>query len=243
MTYCQRSRKYGQAPGFGHAAEHAGVFGAAHALVGEHLRIVAADVLHDAERLARSAVHQLEAGALGDLAAQLVHQVAGVRDVFGGLEFSAAGLPEVLADLRLQLGELPPGLQDLGVVAEGGDAGGHEVLVARLGHQRELARHDGHRRLLRDGVAMIGDARAGGVVLGFVDVATEQVAADREEIFLGSREEILPDAAPDIEPVVVRNLFLVVRPDLLFALVNHFFSVIAVLSSVIPDLIANLIRY
>ncbi len=204
---------------------------------------MAADVFHNAQGLACGARYQVVFRPLGNLAAQLVHQVAGVRNVFGFVELAPAGLPEVLADFRFQLRELPPGLQDLGVVAEGGDAGGHEVVVAGLGHQCELARHDGHGRLLRDGVAVIGDAGAGGVVLGFIDVAAEQVAADLEEVFLAGRKEILPDAAPDIEPVVVRNLFLVVRPDLLFALVNHFFSVIAVLSSVIPDLIANLIRY
>ena len=68
---------------------------------------------------------------------------------------------------------------------------------------------------------MVGDAGAGGMVLGLEDVAAEHVAADDEEVFLAGREEILPDAAPDIEPMVVRNLFLVVRPDLLFALVDH----------------------
>ena len=142
-------------------------------------------------------------------------------DVLGLLEFAAAGFPQVFADFRFQLRELPPGLEDLAVVAEGGDAGGYNVVVARLGHQGELARHDGHGRLLRDGVAVIGDAGAGGVVLGFEDVTPEQVPADGEEILLAGREEILPDAAPDIEIMVVRYFLLVVRPDFLFSLVDH----------------------
>ena len=81
------------APGFDHAAEHAGVFGAADALVREHLGIVAADVFDDAQRFARGACHEVVFRTLGNLAAQLVHQVAGVGHILGLLELAVAGFP------------------------------------------------------------------------------------------------------------------------------------------------------
>ena len=171
---------------------------------------MAADVLHDAQGFARRTGNQVVFGALGDLAAQLEDDVAGMGDIFRLFEFAAAGFPEMLADAGLQFGEFPPGLQDLAVVAEGGDAAGDQVFVACFGHQGELAGDDGHGRLLRNGVAVIGDAAAGGVVRRLVEVLAEQVPDDFDEMRLGGGEETLAYAAADVEPVVVRNLFLVI---------------------------------
>ena len=213
------------APGLHHAAQHVGVLGSSYSLRGEHLGIVAAYVFDDLQRFAGLPVDEAVGGLFRDEVPVLVYQVACVCDVSGFLEFPAAGFPEQLAYLRLELGELVPGFEYLDVVAERGDAGGHIVFVARLGHQGELPCDYRHRGLLGDGVAVVGDAPAGRVARGFVEIPAEHAPAYLEEHPFRSREEILPDAAPHIEPVVIGNLFLVVGPYFLFALVYHILCV------------------
>ena len=189
--------------------------------MGEHLGIMAAYVLHHPERFSAFLVDKPVFGTGGDLLAELVYKIACVRDIFGFFELSAAGLPKFLANAGLQLGKLAPGFQDFRIVSEGGDAGGHKILVTGLGHKRELARHYGHGCFLRNGIGMVGDSSAGGMVGGFIDVLAQHISAYLQEVMLRRGEETLPDAAPNIEPVIVRNLFLVIRPYFLFALINH----------------------
>ena len=208
-------------PGFHHAAQHVGVFGSAYPLGREHLGVVAAYVLDDLQRFAGPLVDEAVGGLFRDEVPVFVYQVACVCDISGLLEFPAAGFPEQLAYLGLEFGELVPGFEYLDVVAERGDAGGHIVFVARLGHQGELPCDYRHHGFLGDGVAVVGDASAGRVARGFVEILAEHAAAYLEEHPFRSREEILPDAAPHIEPVVIGNLFLVVGPYFLFALVYH----------------------
>ena len=78
-----------------------------------------------------------------------------------------------------------------------------------LGHKGELARDDGHHGLLWNGVAVVGNASASGVMLGLEYVLAKNVPRDVEEGSLRCREETLPDATADIEIMVVRYLFLV----------------------------------
>ena len=157
-------------PGVHHAAEDARVLGASDTLVREHLGIVAADMLHYPQRFAGHVVYEIVLGLGSDFVAELVYKVTGVSQVFRFVELPPAGLPEILADACFEFRELAPGLEDLGVVAERGDAGSHEVLVSRFLHQGELPGDDGHRRLLGDGVAVIGYASASGMVLRLVDI-------------------------------------------------------------------------
>ena len=82
--------------------------------------------------------------------------------------------------------------------------------------------HDRHDRFLGDGIRVVGDSAAGGVVLVFEHVAAKDVPGDVEQSRLRRGEEGLPDAAADVVVVVVRYLFLVIGPDFLFSFVNHF---------------------
>ena len=73
---------------------------------------------------------------------------------------------------------------------------------------------------------MIGDASAGRVVLVFVDVLAQNVPAYFHEHLLRCRKEVLTYAAAYVVPVIIRNLLLIITPYLLFALINHFLSVV-----------------
>ncbi len=213
-------------PGLYHTDKHVRIFSAPHSLRREHLRIVAPDVLHHPQRASGVDVDELVLRLRRDEVAVLVDEVACVHEEFRLGELQAAGLPQVLADFRLQFRIFTPGLHRLAVEAEGGDAGADVVLVAVLRHQGELAGDDGHRSLLRDGVGMVGDAAAGGVMLSLEYVLAQPVSRYVQERSLGGREKTLPDAASHVEIVVVGNVFLVVRPDLLFAFVDHCLSII-----------------
>ena len=127
-------------------------------------------MLHDPQRLSGFFVNQLIFGAFRNFFAELVDQVARVCHVLGFFEFPAAGLPKFFAYAGLEFREFTPGLEYLGIVAEGGDAGRDQILVAGLRHQRELTGDYGHCCLLRDGVRVIGYAPAGGMMLCFVDI-------------------------------------------------------------------------
>ncbi len=88
-------------------------------------------------------------------------------------------------------------------------------------HEAELSGDNRHRRLLGDGVRMVGDTSAGRMVLRFKDVLAEPVPRYFEKGGFRSREKALSDTAADIEIMIVRNLFLVLGPDFLLAFVNH----------------------
>ena len=208
-------------PGLCHSAQHAGIFSTAYTLVGEHLGIMAAYVLHHPERFSAFLVDKPVFGTGGDLLAELVDKIACVRNIFGFFELSAAGLPEFLAYAGLQFGKFTPGFQDFRIITEGCDAGSHKILVSGFGHKRELARNYGHGCFLWNCIGMIGYSSAGGVVGGFIDVPAQHIAAYLQEVMFRRGEETLPDATPYIEPVIVRNLFLVIRPYFLFALIYH----------------------
>ena len=75
-------------------------------------------------------VYEVELSLGCDLVAELVNEVAGMGEIFRLLELPPAGLPQHVPDLRLKLRKLPPGLEDLGIVAERGDAGAGVILVA-----------------------------------------------------------------------------------------------------------------
>ena len=98
------------APALYHAGQHVGVLCTAHTLAGEHLRVVASDVLHDFQRFARLLVDEVVFGLGGNLVAPMVDEVTGMGQVFGLVEFAPAGFPQILADLGLQFGKLVPGL-------------------------------------------------------------------------------------------------------------------------------------
>jgi hypothetical protein len=178
--------------------------------VREHLRVVAADVLDDPEWFAGLLVDKVELGFFGDFVTPLVHQIAGMGDIFRLLEFLSAGFPEHLADLGLELGEFAPCFKYFRVVTERGDAGRNDILVAAFCHYCELAGDDGHCGFLRDGVAVVGDAATGGVVLVVADIASQQFASYLQEIGFGGGEKVLAYAAPGVEPVVIRNFLLIV---------------------------------
>ena len=155
------------APCLDHSDQDIRIFRAADSLGREHLRIVASDVFHHAERPARMDSDKLMLGLRGDEVAVFVDEVAGVDEDLRLRELQLARFPEVLAHLRLQFREFAPGFQRLAVKSERGDAGADVILIAVLRHQCELTGNDGHRRFLRDGVRVIGNAPARGMVLCF----------------------------------------------------------------------------
>ena len=169
-------------------------------------------MLHHAQRLAREHIHQPVPGACGDGLAVMEDDVRRVRQILGLDQRAARGLVERLARPLLGLGKLLPRGQYLGVDAERSDARRDEVLVARLAHQRELPRHDGHDRLQRHDIGVIADARAGGVERIVEAVATQIVVHDIQKSLLAAREKVLPDAAAHVVIAVVGDLLLVVLP-------------------------------
>ena len=209
------------APGLDHADQDMRILGATEALRRKHLRIMAPDVLDHLQGLARLDVDQRELHLLGDVESELIDEVAGMGEILRLGELLLARVPEVLADLGLQLGILMPGLQRLGVASKRGDAGADVVLVAALVHQRELARDDGHGRLLRYRVAVIGDAATGGMVGVLVEILAQLVSRDVKKRHLRTRPKRLTDATPHVEIMVVGDVFLVVRPNLLFSFDYH----------------------
>ena len=105
-----------------HACQHIWIFGSAYAFGREHLRIVAADVLHDAKRFAGLLVYEVELRPFRNLIAVFIYEVARMCQIFGLVELLAAGFPQHFPDLGLKFGELVPCLKDFGVVSERGDA-------------------------------------------------------------------------------------------------------------------------
>jgi len=59
------------------------------------------------------------------------------------------------------------------------------------------------------------------MMLIFMDILAENITTYLQKHLFRSREEVLPDAASHIIPVVIRNLFLIIAPYLLFALIDH----------------------
>ena len=192
------------APRLDHAGQHIGEFRSSDPGFRKYLGVMAADVLDDLQRFARR----------GDLFAEMEHDIRRVGQARGLLELAPGRLPEILARLLLRLGELVPRGQNLRVNAERGDARGHEVLIPRLAHQRELPRHDGHNRLQRHDVRMVADPRARRVLGVVREVLAQVVAQHVDKQLLAAREEILPDAAARVIIVVVGDLLLVVLPTL-----------------------------
>ena len=166
-------------------------------------------------------VDQAELRFFSDFTTELIDQVAGMGHILRLFKLPPARLPEGFPDTGLQLRELAPGLQRLGIIAERGDARGYQVLVTGFGHQRELPGYDGHGRQLRDHIAVVSDAAASRMVLGFMDILAQHIPADAQEPFFGTREKTLADTAPDIEPMVGRDFLLIVRPYFLFSLIDH----------------------
>ena len=155
-------------------------------------------------------------GLAGDLVAEVEHDVRRVGQTGGLAEFAARGLQQILARLLFRFGKLLPRGQHLGVDAERGDARGHEVLVARFGHQGELTRHDGHDRFERHDVRVVADARARRVLGVVQQVAAEVVLQDVDERLFAAREKVLADAAARVVVAVVGYLFLVFFPAVAF---------------------------
>ena len=155
------------APCLYHSDQNVWVFRASDSLGREHLRIVASDVFHHTERPARMDIDKLMLGLRGDEVAVFVDEVAGVDEDLRLRELQIARLPEVFAHLRLQFREFAPGFQRLAIKPERGNTGADVILIAVLRHQCELAGNDGHRRFLRNGVRVIGNASARGMVLCF----------------------------------------------------------------------------
>lgn len=167
-------------------------------------------MLHHTERASGVNTHELVLRLGRDEVAVLVDEVAGMHKEFRLVELQFAGLPKVLAHLCLQLREPAPSLHRLAAEAEGGDAGADVVLVTVLHHEGELARDDSHHGLLWNGVRVVGDAAASGVMLRLEYVLAQFLPCYPQESRFRSQEESLSDAAADVEIVIVRNLFLVV---------------------------------
>ena len=203
-------------PRLDHAGQHIGELRSSDPGFRKYLGVVAADMLHDFQRFARDGIHQPFFGTRGNLLAEMEHDVRRMGQARGLLKLAFCGLIEVLAGLLLGLGELVPRGQNLRIDAERGDARRHEVLIPRLGHQRELPRHDGHNRLQRHDVRMVADARARGVQRIVRKVLAQVVAQHVDKQLFAPGEEILPDTAACVIIVVVGNLLLVVLPTLSF---------------------------
>ncbi len=73
-----------------HACQHIWVFGSADTFGREHLRIVAADVLHDPKRLAGLLVYKVKLCLFCNFIAILIFKVAGMGKVFGLVELLSA---------------------------------------------------------------------------------------------------------------------------------------------------------
>ena len=182
---------------------------------------MASDMLDHLQRLAGLDIDQRKLHLFGDVEPKFIDKVAGMSEIFGLGDLFLARIPEILPNLGLQFRVLVPGLQRLGVASERGDAGAHIILVATLVHQRELARNDGHCRLLRDGVAVIGDTATSGMIGVFVKVFAQLIPRDIQKSHLRAWPKRLTNAAPHVKIMVIGNVFLVVGPNLLFAFNNH----------------------
>ena len=68
---------------------------------------------------------------------------------------------------------------------------------------------------------MVGNSSAGGVVLRFKEVFSQSVPGYIQKCLLAGREEVLTDAAAYIKVMVAGDLFLIIAPDFLFALIYH----------------------
>lgn len=68
---------------------------------------------------------------------------------------------------------------------------------------------------------MIANTCAGGVRRILIYILSKDISHEVQEKLLRSRIETLPDAGPDIEKVVISDLFLVIGPDLFFTFVFH----------------------
>ena len=208
-------------PGFYHADKHIWIFGTSDAFGREHLGIVASDMFHNPQRFSGFLVDEFVLAFGCNLHPVLVDEVAGMHQELWLCKFQFAGFPEVVGDLLLEFGIFPPCFQCLAVQAERRDAGAYVVLVAVFFHQCKLPGNYGHGSFLRNGVRVVGYAAAGGVMFGFKYIFAKLVPCDVKESGFRCRKERLPDAASDVEIVVVRYFFLVLRPDFLFSFVNH----------------------
>ena len=173
---------------------------------------MAADVLDDLQRFARRGVDEPFFGPRGDLFAEMEHDIRRVGQARGLLELAPGRLPEILARLLLRLGELVPRGQYLRIDTERSDARGHEILIARLGHQRELPRHDRHDGFQRHDIRMVADTRTRRMH-GIVQQILAQIVVQHVyEQFFAAREKILPDTAAAVIIVIFGDLFLVFFP-------------------------------
>ena len=204
------------APGLDHACQHIGKLHPADALLGEDLGVMAADMLHAAQRFARTVIDEQMLGPLTNGVAVVEDDVRRVGEVPGFVELAARRLVEVFADTLLHLGKLAPGLQHLGVDAERGDARHGRILVTGLLHEGKLPRHNGHDRIVQHDVGVVSDARTRGVGRVVVQVASQLLAQNPHEGPFRSGEKVLPDAAAQIVVVVVGNLFLIFLPGIAF---------------------------
>jgi hypothetical protein len=68
---------------------------------------------------------------------------------------------------------------------------------------------------------VIGDAATGGMIGVFIEILAQLIPRDVKKRHLRSGPKRLTDATPDIEIMVVGDVLLVVRPNLLFAFDNH----------------------
>ena len=200
------------APSLNHAGQDVWKLGFADTSLGKNLGIVATYVLDDTQGLARETVDELIFHLGLEVEAELEDEIGGVDKVFGGSELTFGGIPKELACLLQQTGFVFPFLQHFREEAEGGDTGGHIVLISAFAHEREEACHHGHSRFERYHIAMIADACASVLVRVVTDILAQLVAQDAEKCGFRTREEGLPYAAALIEKMVVSYFLLIFVP-------------------------------
>ena len=200
------------APRLDHAGQHIGEFRTADARLGEYLGVVTTDMLHHAQRLSGLDVYQFMPCPGGDLLAEMENDVRGMRQARRLAELAPRGFKQVFPGFFFGLGELVPRGQYLRIDTERSDARGHEILIARLGHQRELPRHDRHDGFQRHDIRMVADTRTRRMH-GIVQQILAQVVVQHVyEQFFAAREKILPDTSAAVIIVIFGDLFLVFFP-------------------------------
>ena len=164
------------------------------------------------QRLSGGSIDQPVFRLAGDLLAQVENDVRSVGQAFRLAELAAGSLIKVFARLFLLLGKLLPGSQYLGIDAERSDARRDEILIPRIGHQRELPGHDRHDRIQRHDVRMVADARTRGVQRIVEDIASQILLQHVQKRLLAARKKVLTDAAAHIVIFIVGDLLLVIAP-------------------------------